>query len=122
VRILDTVEIEERTHQPPFLDRPQQVGHPPPRTGTGEDHDPLMVRRCADAGQVLLRHHLKAQPRLRAVVEDRCKVPAAFFGDIDADDVPGPAGEERLAGADPVIFLLGLSLMAGGRTTRLVGD
>ena len=49
-------------------------------------------------------------------------MPAAFFGDIDADDVPGPAGEQRLAGADPVIFLLGLSLMAGGRSIRLAGD
>ena len=93
VRILDAVEIEERALQPPLLDRPQQVGHPPPGTGAGEDHDPLVVRRCADAGQVLLRHHLKTQPRLRAVVEDRGKLSAAFLGDVDADDVPGPVGE-----------------------------
>ena len=93
VRILDAVEIEERALQPPLLDRAKQFGHAPPWTGTGEDHDPLVMRRCADAGKVLLRHHLKTQPCLRAVGEEGGEVPAAFLGDVDADDVPGSASE-----------------------------
>jgi hypothetical protein len=122
VRILHAVEIQERALQPPLLDRPQQVGHPPSGTCTGEDHDPLVVRRFADAGEVLLRHDLKAEPRLRAVVEECCKVPAAVLSDVDANDVSGPAGKQRLARPRTVKLLLGLALMTRRRSIRFGGD
>jgi hypothetical protein len=53
------------------------------------------------------------------VVEECCKVPAEILDDVDANDVPGPAGKQCLAGPHAVILLLGLSLMAGRRSIRL---
>lgn len=49
-------------------------------------------------------------------------MPTAILGDVDANDVSGAPGEQRLAGPHTVILLLGLALMAGRRPIQLARD
>ena len=111
MRILHAVEIEQRAVEPLGFDRLHQFGQIPAGDFPRQDRDPLMVDRPRQPLKVFGGYDLKAAPLFRTEIEQLHELPAPLLGEVNADDVLRPSGEERLAGTQSVKLLLGFVLM-----------